>query len=256
MVPRAPDPLLAIRGVTLLRGDVPALRRFSWTVQSGEHWAVLGPNGSGKSSLVQMLQGWLWPQAGNLTVLGRRFGSDDVAELRRRVAWVGSEAEPEFPGRQTVADIVLSGAVGTHGLQFERPSARQRAAAKRALAELGLTALSRRPFQRLSQGQRRLAVIARAVAMRPDLLLLDEASAGLDPVARAGFLCRVGRLIRRGAEGPAVVYSTHHLEEVLPGFTHVLLLRRGRVVGAGPRKSMLTPRRLRAAFGARFEIPR
>src|SRR5713101_5778148 len=104
MPPRAQDPLLSIRGVTLLRGDVPALRRFSWTVQPGEHWAVLGPNGSGKSTLVQMLQGWLWPQAGNLSVLGRRFGSDDVAELRRRVAWVGSEAEPEFPGRQTVAD--------------------------------------------------------------------------------------------------------------------------------------------------------
>src|SRR5690606_1286597 len=117
----------------LARGDVMALRGLDWALRRGEHWAVLGPNGSGKSTLVQMLQGRLWPQEGDLAVLGRRFGEDDVAELRRHVAWVGSEVEPEFPSWQTVGDVVASGALGTLGVQFESPRRVHREEAARAL---------------------------------------------------------------------------------------------------------------------------
>ncbi len=241
-------PLIKILNATVLRGNVAALRRFSWTVMPGEHWAVLGPNGSGKSTLVQLLQGWLWPRDGSLEVLGRRFGEDDIGELRRHVAWVGSEAEPELPGRQTVADIAASGTVGTLGLQCDRPGRRQRVVAAEALRVLGLSLLADRPFRQLSQGQRRLVLIARAVAMKPDLLLLDEPTAGLDPVARARFLARVKQLLRRGRGSPAVLYITHHIEEIAPGFTHALLLRRGQVVAAGPKEKILTSGLLKATY--------
>jgi len=253
--------ILKVHGVSVSRGETLALRDFSWSVKRGEHWAILGPNGSGKSTLVQVLQGWLWPLSGAVSVLGRSFGEDDVDALRRRVAWVGSEVEPEFPAHQTVGDLAVSGAVGTLGIQFERPDPRQRAAARHALALLGLTSLAKRPFNQLSQGQRRLTVIARALAMGPDLLLLDEATSGLDPVARERFLERIQNLLKRDS-GPAsrknshplVIYITHHLEEVLPGFTHVLLLREGRVVAAGPRKEVLTPALLKKTFAARFTL--
>ena len=245
--------LLEVRKASVSRGETRVLRNFSWSVRRGEHWAVLGPNGSGKSTLVQVLQGWLWPQSGEVSVLGRNFGTDDVDELRRHVAWVGSEVEPEFPAHQTVSDLAVSGAVGTLGIQFERPVAEQRRAGVQALRFLGLGRLARRPFNRLSQGQRRLAVIARALAMRPNLLLLDEPTSGLDPVARERFLEKIQGLLRPDSK-PLVIYITHHLDEILPGFTHVMLLRQGRIIAAGPRKRVLIPALLKKTFAARFSL--
>lgn len=249
------QPVLEVRDITLLRGENTALNDFSWRVGAGEHWAILGSNGSGKSSLVQLLQGWLWPQEGGVAVLGRDFGSDDVAELRRHVAWVGNEVEPEFPEKQTVLELVASGTVGTLGIQFDLPDAKQKAAVRASLRLMGLTHLAKRPFRQMSQGQRRLAVIARALVMQPDLLLLDEPTSGLDPVAREHFLEKVASLLRRDSKsGPGVVYITHHLEEILTGFTHVLLVREGRVIAAGPRKEVMTPKLLEKTFAARFEL--
>jgi iron complex transport system ATP-binding protein len=105
----------------------------------------------------------------------------------------------------------------------------------------------------LSQGQRRRAVIARALAMNPDLLLLDEATSGLDPVTRENFLDSLAKLLR-AKNAPAMVYITHHPEEILPEFTHVLLLREGRVVAAGPKAKALTPKLLEETFGARLKV--
>lgn len=257
-MPSSPEILLEIENATVSRGDVLALRGLSWTVRQGEHWAILGANGSGKSTLVQMLQGWLWPREGELSVLGRRFGEDDVDELRRHVAWVGNEVEPQFPPEQTVAEVAASGAVGTLGIQFEDPGPRERREAARALGLMGMSRLAKRPFSRLSQGQRRRAVIARALAMRPDLLLLDEAASGLDPVTRESFLANLARLLRPSARGPrpGVIYITHHVEEILPEFTHVLLLRAGRAVAAGPKAKVLTPALLEKTFGAKLRVER
>lgn len=248
-------PLIDIRDATLARGNVKALRNLTWTMRRGEHWAVLGPNGSGKSTLVQMMQGRLWPQDGSLSVLGRAFGEDDVAELRTHIAWVGNEVEPEFPEWQSVADVAASGTLGTLGLQFDTPGKKHREAAARALRVLGIGHLAARPFSRLSQGQRRRAVIARALAMKPDLLLLDEATNGLDPVARESFLKSLSKLIRPDSR-PAILYITHHTEEILPAFTHVLLLRGGKVVAAGPKARVLTPALLEKTFGAKLRVTR
>jgi iron complex transport system ATP-binding protein len=255
MILKTADTLLEVRNATLARGRIVALDGFSWSIRRGEHWAILGPNGSGKSTLVQMLQGRLWPQDGDLSVLGRAFGEDDVAELRRHVAWVGNEAEPEFPAWQTVGEVVASGALGTLGIQFENPGKRERLEAGRAMRLLGIGHLAKRPFDQLSQGQRRRTVIARALAMKPDLLLLDEACNGLDPVSRESFLKSLAKLLRPDSR-PAVIYITHHTEEILPAFTHVLLLREGKVVVAGPKAKVLTPALLEKTFGAKLKITR
>jgi iron complex transport system ATP-binding protein len=164
---------------------------------------------------------------------------------------------------QTVGELVVSGTVGTLGIHFETPNARQKAEAKRALNLMGLAELSKRAFNQLSQGQRRRAVIARALAMKPDLLLLDEATGGLDPVTRELFLKRLDNVLApglgkagKGKPGPALVYITHHPEEILPSFTHVLLMREGQAVAAGPKATVLTPALLEKTFGAKLRISR
>ena len=105
----------------------------------------------------------------------------------------------------------------------------------------------------LSQGERQRVLIARALMARPRLLILDEPAAGLDPVARERFLRHVERLARRRG-GPALVLVTHHVEEITPAFTHALLLRGGRVLGAGPRAEVLRSAHLSAAFGAPLRL--
>jgi iron complex transport system ATP-binding protein len=240
--------IVGLRGIELLREDRLVLNDIDLSIRRGEHWVLLGPNGSGKSSLLAMLQGFLWPQEGEIRVLGNHFGSSDITVLRRVIGWVGNDIEPEFPAWQTVEQIAWSGCVGTVGLRFDEPSAAERARARRLLRAAGVGHLLKRPFAQLSQGQRRMATIVRALMVKPGLLILDEPASGLDPVAREGFLERLSSLMRAPA-GPAILYVTHHVEEILPGFTHALLLRQGRAVDFGPIRRCLTEKNLGKVFG-------
>src|SRR6185295_15095335 len=121
---------------------------------------------------------------------------------------------------------------------------------KRWLAFVGAAHLSAREWAFLSQGERQRVLIARALTSRPRVLILDEPCAGLDPVAREEFPQFVDELARRRG-GPSLVLVTHHVEEIMPAFTHALLLRGGRVLAAGPRRTVLTSANLSATFGAK-----
>lgn len=240
--------VVGLRGIELFREERLVLSDLELSIRRGQHWVLLGPNGSGKSSLMAMLQGLLWPQEGEIRVLGNLFGSSDLSELRRVIGWVGNDIEPEFPSWQTVEQIAWSGSVGTVGLRFDAPSAADRARAKSLLRAAGISHLAKRGYAFLSQGQRRMATIVRALMVRPGLLILDEPASGLDPVAREGFLDRLGALMR-SPTGPAILYVTHHVEEIIPAFTHALLLREGRAVDHGPIGKVLTAGNLGRVFG-------
>ena len=250
--PRGPagegEEVVGLRGIELLREERLVLKDIELSIRRGQHWVLLGPNGSGKSSLLGMLQGLLWPQEGEIRVLGNLFGASDLSELRRVIGWVGNEIEPEFPAWQTVEEIAWSGGVGTIGLRFDKPSAGDRAHARKLLRAAGIGHLAKRRFAFLSQGQRRMATIVRALMVKPGLLILDEPAAGLDPVAREGFLERLGELMA-APTGPAILYVTHHVEEIIPRFTHVLLLKQGRVVEHGRVEDCLTAKNLGKVFG-------
>lgn len=240
--------IVGLRGIELRREERLVLEDIELSIRSGEHWVLLGPNGSGKSSLLAMLQGFLWPQEGEVRVLGNVFGDSDITGLRRVIGWVGNDIEPEFPAWQTVEEIAWSGCVGTVGLRFDAPSAAEKARARKLLRAAGIGHLAKRRFTHLSQGQRRMSTIVRALMVKPGLLILDEPAAGLDPVAREGFLERLSALMRDPA-GPAILYVTHHVEEILPEFTHVLMLRRGKAVDFGTIRKCLTERNLERVFG-------
>ena len=247
-------PVLDVTGLRVERGRTPILHRVDWRVARGEHWVILGANGSGKTSLLKALTGFLSPTAGEFSVLGRRYGAADWRELRLHLGVVTSAFTASIPLSEVTRDTVISGRYAQLDLWHAGTRA-DRATALRLLRSVGLAHLADRTWACLSQGERQRVLIARALMARPQLLILDEPCAGLDPVAREKFLRFLEKLARRRA-GPALVLVTHHVEEITPAFTHALMLRAGRVVAAGPRAAVLTSANLSATFNARLRLGR
>ncbi|MSU71877.1 MAG: ABC transporter ATP-binding protein [Opitutus sp.] len=247
-------PILEVTNLRVERGLTAILRGLDWRVGPQEHWVILGANGSGKTSLLKTLTGFLAPTAGEFSVLGEHYGASDWRELRLKIGVVTSAFAAAIPPAERALDTVVSGKFAQLDL-WHRVTPAQRTAARRLLRSIGLMALADRPWNYLSQGERQRVLIARALMAKPRLLILDEPCAGLDPVAREKFLTFIETLARRrDSRAPALVLVTHHVEEIMPAFTHALLLRAGRTVAAGPRAKVLTSANLSALFGARLRL--
>lgn len=246
--------ILEVNRLRVARGHTTILHDVSWRVGRGEHWAILGANGSGKTSMLKALTGFLSPTAGEFSVLGRQYGRSDWRELRLQIGVVTSAFAMSIPPSEIARDTVVSGKYAQLDLWHAGTRA-DRAAAERLLRAGGLGALAKREWAYLSQGERQRVLIARALMARPQLLILDEPCAGLDPVAREHFLRYVEQLARRRG-APALVLVTHHVEEITPAFTHALLLRAGRVQAAGPVRRVLTSANLSATFDASLRLRR
>ncbi|MFZ9991795.1 MAG: ABC transporter ATP-binding protein, partial [Opitutales bacterium] len=223
--------MLEVSRLRIAREDKVILRGLDWRVEPGQHWVILGPNGSGKSSLLAALTGYFAPTSGSLSVLGETFGRSDWRELRRRIGLVGPSVAAMIQPAEPALSVVAGGVDGLINL-WRRPKPATLALARRLLRLLKVGGLAKRPWGHLSQGERQRVLIARALASDPALLILDESCAGLDPVARAEFLALVKRLPKL-TPGLAIVFVTHHVEEILPTFTHALLLRNGSALAAG-----------------------
>lgn len=248
--------VLELTGLRIDRGQTSILRGIDWRIRAGEHWAILGANGSGKTSLLRALTGFLSPTAGEFTVLGQRYGASDWRELRLMVGVVTSSFTAAIPAAEVALETVISGKFAQLDL-WARVTAADRTAARRLLKLVGAGQIEGREWIYLSQGERQRVLIARALMARPRLLILDEPCAGLDPVAREHFLILINRLARRrDASAPALVLVTHHVEEIMPVFSHVLLLKVGRVLAAGKKQTALTTERLSTAFSTRSRLSR
>lgn len=246
-------PVLVVRQLTVRRTRF-ILRGIDWTIRPREHWVILGPNGCGKTSLLSALTGYLTPTRGEVEVLGATYGRTDWRELRTRVGFVSNALTRRIEAEETALQVVASGRSAVLNL-CRTPGLRERRAALRVLRAWRSAALAQRRWGVLSQGERQRVLVARALLPRPSLLLLDEPCAGLDPVARERLLTLIDRQAA-DPRGPAIVLITHHVEEITPGFTHVLLLRRGRVLAAGPIGETLTAGNLAAAFGVPVRLRR
>jgi cation:H+ antiporter len=218
-----PRLILEVSRLRVERGRTAILRGVDWRVARGEHWVILGANGSGKTSLLKALTGFLSPTAGEIFVLGQRYGASDWRELRFHLGVVTSSFTAAIPPAEPALDTVVSGKFAQLDLWHAGTRA-DRDAAQKLLRFVGLAKIANREWAYLSQGERQRVLIARALMARPRLLILDEPCAGLDPVAREHFLAFVERLARR-KNAPALVLVTHHVEEITPAFTHALLLR-------------------------------
>jgi iron complex transport system ATP-binding protein len=180
-------------------------------------------------------------------ILGEVLGTVDVFELRPRIGFTSAALAERFPASERVRDVVVSASYGVVGRWRERYDELDHARAAKLLADVGAGALGDRTFGTLSEGERKRVQIARALMTDPELLLLDEPAAGLDLGGREDLVSTLS-VLASDARSPATVLVSHHVEEVPPGFTHALLLRKGAVVAAGLLEEVLTERLLSEAF--------
>lgn len=238
---------LSISGLGLRRSDRWILRDVTFDIGPGSVLALVGPNGSGKSTLLRCMAG-LWPATeGNVTLDGRDLRKIPRAQVAREVAYVPQEAKLEF--EFTVREIVLMGRYAHRG-RFERETNEDRNAAEEALIRSDVAHLAQRPVTQLSGGERQRVLIARSLATRSRILLLDEPTASLDVDHSLDVLELCCSL---AGEGRSVVIATHDLSGACRYADRVALMDSGRLSGVGSTSEVLTPENMERAFHVRSE---
>ena len=250
-------PALELRDVSYVAGGKKILDSIDWTVQPGEHWAILGPNGSGKTTLLRIASGYLWPNDGG-EVYRKGETLTHLPELRKSIGWVTAALANEIPFHERALNTVVSGKfaqIGYLGGHWGQASGYDFTNARRYMKELGCDYLREQEFGTLSQGEQQKVLIARARMTKPYLIILDEPCAGMDPGAREYFLASLRKL---GAQKkiPALIYVTHHVEEILPLFRKTLVLRDGKVLHAGETSEVLKAPTLKELYGASLSLIR
>jgi len=250
----AADLAVELRGLTVKRGAKTILADVDLTVARGAIMGVLGPNGAGKTTLLSAICGFSRPTSGRTVALGKdlaSIGSADLAGLRRRIALLPQLSEVNELSPLSTREVVEIGRAGRVGLG-RRLTAADHEAVDQALEAFGLEGLAHRPYQRLSGGEQRKTHLARVLAQRPELMLLDEPMANLD----LNWLERLRHEIelvwrRTGATVIMVAHETHHF----PDACHrIALMNQGRVVAEGAPAEVLTQDALAPVYGAGVQL--
>ncbi|MFC4809518.1 ABC transporter ATP-binding protein [Paenibacillus sp. GCM10023250] len=237
--------MITLHNVTFRRGERQILNGVNLRMNPGEHWVILGRNGCGKTTLLEMMNGYEFPTSGTIDVLGNRYGECDVREVRKEIGYISQSIMEKLTLRDPVWEVVATGEYAFLRFYQEIDEAvRQKALS--LLEQVGLPHAAGQSLGSLSQGERKKVLLARALMQDPKLLIMDEPCAGLDLYERENLLIDLGRLGKRDL---MVVYVTHHMEEIIPLFTHVALVQNGEIVAAGPKKDVLSAEWLSAAYG-------
>lgn len=244
--------MIHIENIHLYRNDKKILNDLSWHVQKGQHWAILGLNGSGKTTLLKVINGYIWPNEGNVQVLGETYGKAYIPKLRTRIGWVSNAMIDNFNWQDNAIEIVLSGKFGALRL-FNDVTEEEIEQAVSIMKHFHCDHLANKSFEHLSQGERQRVQIARAIMADPEILILDEPCGGLDLIERENLLQTIDQ-IAEAENGPTLIYVTHHVEEILPCFSHVLLMKDGKNVEANTREAVLTNELLSDFFGREISL--
>jgi ABC-type Mn2+/Zn2+ transport system ATPase subunit len=236
----AADTLIRARDLTLGYGAAAVLRGVSLDIRAGEYWFLVGLNGTGKTTFVRALFDLVRPAAGTLWIDPERAGRARIGFVPQR-----STLDPSVP--TTVREIVTLGLVGV-----SLPAGERAGRLATALAEVGLEGREHADYWSLSGGQRQRVLLARALVRHPNVLVLDEPEAGLDPAAEDRLLALLERINRE--RGVTMLYVSHDLENVRRHATHVALFRDG-AIHAGPVAAVLTDANLARTYGVPFGMP-
>lgn len=252
------EQVLKLANVDVRRGGKSILEDVNWQVQPGQHWVILGPNGAGKTTLVKLLTGRIFPsytdgKPAQASVVGNCLGRVETAQLRTVVGMASSGEDEYFAGDQTATDVLVSVLYGKSVRGREEYEQMDLERASDLLNIFGVAHLADRPMSTLSQGERQRVLIARALMTDPQLLILDEPTAGLDMGARELLLGALEEIIR-DPHCPALVLVTHHVEEIPRGITHALLLCQGEVYRAGAIEEVLVDEAVSDVFGLDLQV--
>lgn len=246
--------IIDIQNITWRSGQHTLMKDVSWQVKPGEHWALLGLNGSGKTTLLNIVNGYIWPSEGSVRVLGHLFGEVDLRELRKSIGWVSNSFQERLYASDRTQHIVISGKHATIGL-YDKTSDEDYERARELMETLSCGHLWDREYRTCSQGEKQKLLMARALMADPRILILDEPCNGLDIFSRERLLESIAELVRQ-PNAPTLIYVTHHTEEILPAFSHVLLMRRGEAVGSGKTEDILTADNLSGFFESPVVVDR
>ncbi len=216
-------PLLQLQNVQLFRQYRPVLRAVNWTIRQGENWAIMGDNGSGKSTLLMMLYGDLHPADGGVIERAGCPRGTPISKWKQHVGYVSPELQADHVWTHTLEELVASGRYASVGLN-QPITVGDRRLARPWLEFFGIDALAKNSLRKVSYGQLRLALLARAMVNRPQLLLLDEPFTGLDPEMHAHVMALLQRLATSGTQ---VVMAVHDRADVLPAVSKLLRIQRG-----------------------------
>ncbi|MEC1694522.1 ABC transporter ATP-binding protein [Schinkia azotoformans] len=230
--------MISLKNVSKILDEKLVLENINWDIHTGENWVLFGLNGSGKTTLLSIITGYLWTSSGKVTVLGKEFGKYPLYELRKQIGIVSSAIDNLMPSYDYAENIVLSGKYASFGLH-EDPNQDDIDYALSIMERFRCTDLIHRTFETLSQGQKQKVMIMRALMAKPKLLILDEPCAGLDVLAREQVLEFINTL-GDDPEAPSMLYVTHHVEEILPAFKYITLLRAGQIFAKGTINNILT----------------
>ena len=242
-----------LAGVTIVRGGATLINDITWRVDEADRWVIIGPNGAGKTTLLQVISAQIHPTAGVAGLLGEVLGTVDVFELRPRIGLTSAALAERIPRAERVHDVVVSASYAVLGRWRESYDELDHERATELLTSLRIDHLANRTFGTLSEGERKRVQIARALMTDPELLLLDEPAAGLDLAGRETLVNTLGELAQ-DHYAPASVLVTHHVEEIPAGVTHVMLLRGGKIVAAGPLRDTLTAENLTKTFDVELSL--
>jgi iron complex transport system ATP-binding protein len=246
---------LELTDITFVRDGRLILAPLSWQVTPEQRWLVLGANGSGKTTLLRIASMHEHPSSGRVRVLGEELGRTDVRVLRRSVGYLSAALGAQFRPALRCLDIVMTAKYAALEPYWHRYTEEDEAQAVRCLDRMGVAWAAERSLGTVSSGEQQRVLLARTLMNEPGVVMLDEPSARLDLGGREQLVGALAELTTDPA-APPLILVTHHLDEVPPGMTHVMLLRNGEVIARGPIGSTLTSAALSECFGLPLTLQR
>jgi iron complex transport system ATP-binding protein len=242
--------MIHLSQISFIREERAILQDVNLHINEGEHWVILGKNGSGKTTLLELMNGYEFPSKGQVDVLGYRYGQCDVREVRKSIGYISQSLFEKLNLADPVWEIVATGEYAF--LRFyQEISEEVKNKAIGMLKRVRLDHLQNQSLGTLSQGERKKVMLARSLMLNPSILIMDEPAAGLDLYERERLLNDINELSQQKI---TVVYVTHHIEEIIPLFTHVALIEQGKLIAAGPKRDVLTTDLLYKTFDVKVAL--